>query len=80
SAEVTFNLINTPGFNDKAQIGENNIALIFKAMESIYSTSLVVITMASTPLIEDLKDALSDYVRLLPEFNGSIVFVHTRID
>ncbi|KAF9309950.1 hypothetical protein BG003_009116 [Podila horticola] len=68
-------------FNDHKkypQISENNIALIFKAMESIYSISLVVITISNTLFTEELKDVPSDYVRLFPEFNGGIVFVKVQ--
>ncbi|KAI9242919.1 MAG: hypothetical protein BYD32DRAFT_402182 [Podila humilis] len=77
---VSFRLIDTPGLNDTALNDESNIAIIFKALENIKSIHLVVITVANNPFTEGLKDALKAYVHLLPELNGNIVFLHTRID
>ncbi|KAG0022123.1 hypothetical protein BGZ81_008659 [Podila clonocystis] len=77
---VSFRLIDTPGLNDTALNDEANIAIIFKALENIKSIHLVVITVANNPFTEGLRDALEAYVNLLPELNGNIVFLHTRID
>ncbi|KAG0025667.1 hypothetical protein BGZ82_009895 [Podila clonocystis] len=77
---VSFRLIDTPGLNDTALNDEANIAIIFKALENIKSIHLVVITVANNPFTEGLRDALQAYVNLLPELNGNIVFLHTRID
>ncbi|KAG0025668.1 hypothetical protein BGZ82_009896 [Podila clonocystis] len=78
--KFTFNLIDTPGLNDSSLFDEVNIALIFKALENIKSIHLVVITVANNPFTEGLRGALQSYVNLLPELNGNIVFLHTRID
>ncbi|KAG0038658.1 hypothetical protein BGZ82_011311 [Podila clonocystis] len=78
--EATFNLIDTPGLNDTVLFDESNIATIFKALKDIKSVNLVAITVANNPFTDGLKDTLRAYVDLLPEFNGNIVFVHTKID
>ncbi|KAF9381383.1 hypothetical protein CPB97_007797 [Podila verticillata] len=78
--KVAFNLIDTPGLNDTSLFDETNIAIIFKALASIESINLVVITVANNPFTEGLMDALKAYIGLLPDFNGNIVFVHTRFD
>ncbi|KAG0090792.1 hypothetical protein BGZ93_009135 [Podila epicladia] len=82
SDQVTFNLYDTPGLNDTTLFDEKNIAIIFSALEKekVPSINLVVITVANNPFTEDLKNALKAYVNLLPDLNGNIVFVHTRID
>lgn len=80
AATVTFNLIDTPGLNDTSLVDETNIALIFKALKSLSSINLVVITVANNPFTEGLKDSLKAYINLLSEFNGVVVFVHTKID
>ncbi|KAG0341635.1 hypothetical protein BG000_008447 [Podila horticola] len=77
---VSFRLIDTPGLNDTALNDETNIAIIFKALENIKSIHLVVITIANNPFTEGLRDALQAYVNLLPELNGNIMFLHTKID
>ncbi|KAG0022122.1 hypothetical protein BGZ81_008658 [Podila clonocystis] len=79
-SKLTFNLIDTPGLNDSSLFDEVNIALIFKALEFVENIHLVVITVANNPFTEGLRDALQAYVNLLPELNGNIVFLHTRID
>ncbi|KAF9330202.1 hypothetical protein BG006_006820 [Podila minutissima] len=79
-APLSFKLIDTPGLNDTSLNDEANIAIIFKALETIKSIHLVVITVSNNPFTEGLKDALKAYVNLLPELNGNIVFLHTRID
>ncbi|KAF9381379.1 hypothetical protein CPB97_007793 [Podila verticillata] len=78
--KLAFNLIDTPGLNDTSLFDEANIAIIFKALASIDSINLVAITVSNNPFTEGLMDALKAYVELLPEFNGNIVFVHTKID
>ncbi|KAG0334537.1 hypothetical protein BG000_008244 [Podila horticola] len=82
SDKVTFNLYDTPGLNDTTLFDEKNIAIIFSALEKekVPSINLVVITVANNPFTEDLQNALKAYVNLLPDLNGNIVFVHTRID
>ncbi|KAF9310892.1 hypothetical protein BG003_008017 [Podila horticola] len=80
STPVTFNLIDTPGLNDTTLFDESNIAIIFKALAKVKAINLVVITISNNPFTEGLRDALQAYVDLLPEFNGNVVFVHTRID
>ncbi|KAF9295357.1 hypothetical protein BGZ74_010849 [Mortierella antarctica] len=77
---VSFNLIDTPGLNDTAIFDESNIVTIFKALASIESIDLIVITVANNPFTEGLTNALKAYIDLLPEFNAHIVFVHTKID
>ncbi|KFH69357.1 hypothetical protein MVEG_04170 [Podila verticillata NRRL 6337] len=77
---VTFNLIDTPGLNHISLSDENNIAIILKALASIESINLVVITIANSTFTASLVDALKTYVGLWPEFNGNLVFVHTKID
>ncbi|KAG0359698.1 hypothetical protein BG005_000324 [Podila minutissima] len=77
---ATFNLIDTPGLNDTAMFDETNIAIIFKALESIKTVNLAVITVVNNSLTEELKDALEAYINLLPELKTNIVFVHTKID
>lgn len=77
---IAFNLIDTPGLNDVGLMDERNIITIFKALEAIDHINLVAITVANTPLTEDLKDTFEDLINLLAEFNGNIVFVHTKID
>ncbi|KAG0334538.1 hypothetical protein BG000_008245 [Podila horticola] len=78
--KVTFNLIDTPGLNDTSLFDEANIAIIFKALTSIESVNLVAITVSNNPFTDGLMAALKAYVDLLPEFNGNIVFVHTKTD
>ncbi|KAG0090791.1 hypothetical protein BGZ93_009134 [Podila epicladia] len=80
AAMATFNLIDTPGLNDTSLFDEANIAIIFKALASIESVNLVAITVSNNPFTEGLMAALKAYVDLLPEFNGNIVFVHTKTD
>ncbi|KAI9242908.1 MAG: hypothetical protein BYD32DRAFT_402151 [Podila humilis] len=80
TAKVTFNLIDTPGLSDTSLFDETNIATIFKALESIESVNLAVVTVANNPLTQDLLNALKAYIDLFPELNGNIAFVHTRID
>lgn len=80
TAKATFNLIDTPVLNDTSLFDETNIATIFKALESIESVNLAVITIANNPLTEDLLNALKAYIDLVPELNGNIAFVHSRID
>lgn len=77
---IAFNLIDTPGLNDIGLMDERNIITIFKALETIDHINLVAITVANTPLTEDLRDTFRDLINLLVEFNGNIVFVHTKID
>ncbi|KAF9330206.1 hypothetical protein BG006_006824 [Podila minutissima] len=79
---ANFNLIDTPGLNDTNTtiFDESHIVTIFKALLSIESIHLIVITIANNPFTEDLTNALKAYIDLLPEFNAHIVFVHTRID
>ncbi|KAG0024982.1 hypothetical protein BGZ82_010281 [Podila clonocystis] len=76
----TFNLIDTPDLNDTNLFDDSNIAIIFKALESIEVVNLVVITIANNPFTEDLKRALEGYLNLLPELKTNVVFVHTKID
>ncbi|KAG0028401.1 hypothetical protein BGZ81_004774 [Podila clonocystis] len=80
SEMVTFNLYDTPGLNDF--FDDENIAIIFKALEKekVPSINLVVITVANNPFTEGLQNTLKAYVNLLPDLNGNIVFLHTRID
>ncbi|KAF9381380.1 hypothetical protein CPB97_007794 [Podila verticillata] len=80
--QVIFNLYDTPGLNDTDLTDEDNIAVIFKALEKekVPSINLIIITVANNPFTEDLQSALKTYVNLLPDLNGNIVFVHTRID
>ncbi|KAG0022121.1 hypothetical protein BGZ81_008657 [Podila clonocystis] len=80
AATATFNLIDTPGLNDTGKFDESNIATIFKALEAIKSVHLVVITVANNPFTEGLQNAIKAYIDLLPDFNGSLVFVHTKVD
>ncbi|KAF8950979.1 hypothetical protein BGZ52_000928 [Haplosporangium bisporale] len=80
AAMATFNLIDTPGLNDTSKFDENNLAIIFKALEDVTSIHLVVITVSSNPFTEGLQNALKAYINFLPELNGNIVFLHTRID
>jgi len=82
SEEVIFNLYDTPGLNDTELSDEENIAVIFRALqrEKVRSINLIIITVANNPFTEDLQSALKTYVNLLPDLNGNIVFVHTRID
>ncbi|KAF9337202.1 hypothetical protein BG006_005923 [Podila minutissima] len=82
SDQVTFNLYDTPGLNDTALFDEKNIAIIFSALEKekVPSINLVIITVTNNPFTEDLQNALKAYVNLLPDLNGNIVFVHTRIN
>ncbi|KAG0334468.1 hypothetical protein BG000_008305 [Podila horticola] len=82
SDKVTFNLYDTPGLNDTTLFDEKTIASIFNALEKekTLSINLVVITVANNPFTEDLQNALKANVDLLPDLNGNIVFVHTRID
>ncbi|KFH69379.1 hypothetical protein MVEG_04192 [Podila verticillata NRRL 6337] len=77
---ATFNLIDTPGLNDTSKFDENNLAIIFKALENVTSIHLVVITVSNNPFTEGLQNALKAYIDFLPELNGNIVFLHTRID
>jgi hypothetical protein len=49
-------------------------------LASIESINLVVITVSNYPFTEGLTDAVKAYIDLLPEFNGNIVIVHTRVD
>lgn len=58
---------------------ETNVAVIFKALASINSINLVVITLSNNSFTESLLDVLKAYVNLLPEFNGNFLFVYTRI-
>ncbi|KAF9309564.1 hypothetical protein BG003_009610 [Podila horticola] len=78
--KATFKLIDTPGLNDTALFDESNIVTIFKALEDIKSINLVAITLANNPFTDGLRNALQAYIDLLPEFNGNIVFVHTKVD
>ncbi|KAF9389850.1 hypothetical protein CPB97_010488 [Podila verticillata] len=80
--KVIFNLYDTPGLNNTDLTDEENIAFIFKAleMEEVQSIDLIIITVANNPFTEDLQYALENYVNFLPDLNGNIVFVHTRID
>lgn len=82
SDKVTFNLYDTPGLNDTTHFDEKNIASIFNALEKekVPSIHLVVFTVGNNPFTEDLQNALKDYLNLLPDLNGNIIFVHTRID
>ena len=82
SEEVIFNLYDTPGLNDTELSDEENIAVIFRALqrEKVRSINLIIITVANNPFTEDLQSALKTYVNLLPDLNGNIVFVHTRVD
>ncbi|KAG0010043.1 hypothetical protein BGZ81_003022 [Podila clonocystis] len=80
AATATFNLFDTPGLNDTSKFDEKNLAIIFKALEGVKSIHLVVITVSNNPFTEGLQNALSAYINFFPEFNGSIVFVHTKID
>ncbi|KAF9330204.1 hypothetical protein BG006_006822 [Podila minutissima] len=82
SDQVTFNLYDTPGLNEIALFDEKNIAIIFSALEKekVPSINLVIITIANNPFTEDLQNALKAYINLLPDLNGNIVFVHTKID
>ncbi|KAG0334536.1 hypothetical protein BG000_008243 [Podila horticola] len=80
AAQVFFNLIDTPGLDDTSKFDETNIAIIFRALRSIKSINLVVITLSDNAFTEGLQDALKAYVDLLPEFAGNIVFVHTKFD
>lgn len=80
ATKVTFNLIDTPRLNNTSQFDKSNIATIFKALEDIKSINLVVITIANNLFTDGLMDALKAHVDLLPDLNGIIVFVHTKID
>jgi len=78
--KVAFNMIDTPGLNDTSLFDETNIAIIFKALVSIEAINPIAITVSNNPFAEGLMDALKAYIDLLPEFNGNIVFAHTKID
>ncbi|KAF9309236.1 hypothetical protein BG003_010010 [Podila horticola] len=78
--KTTFNLIDTTGVNDTSMFRENNMAIIFKALKSIESIHLTVVTVANSAFTEDLKLALETYLNLLPELKANIVFVHTKTD
>ncbi|KAF9389855.1 hypothetical protein CPB97_010493 [Podila verticillata] len=80
SPKVAFNLIDTPGLNDISISDEGNLAIILKALSCIDSINLVAITVSDNPFTDGLMGALKAYVGLWPEFNGNIVFVHTKID
>lgn len=80
AATATFNLFDTPGLNDTSKFDEKNLAIIFKALEGVKSIHLVVVTVSNNPFTEGLQNALKAYINFFPEFNGSIVFVHTKID
>ncbi|KAG0038660.1 hypothetical protein BGZ82_011313 [Podila clonocystis] len=77
---ATFNLIDTPGWNDTSQFDDYNLAIILKALEDIKSIHLVVITISNNPFTEGLQNIIKAQVDLFPDFNGNIVFLHTRID
>ncbi|KAF9386355.1 hypothetical protein CPB97_003818, partial [Podila verticillata] len=76
--------IKSPKNNQRVDYGEfineANIAIIFKALASIESVNLVAIMVSNNPFTEGLMEALKAYIELLPEFNGNIIFVHTKID
>ncbi|KAG0022124.1 hypothetical protein BGZ81_008660, partial [Podila clonocystis] len=80
TSNVTFNLIDTPGLNDTSVFDESNITIILKALETVPTLHLFVITIANNPFTEGLNNSLKAYFNLLRELNGHVVFVHTRID
>ncbi|KAF9317875.1 hypothetical protein BG003_000187 [Podila horticola] len=78
--KATFKLMDTPDLNDTALFDKSNIVTIFKALEDIKSINFIGITLANNPFTGGLRNALQAYIDLLPEFNGNIVFVHTKAD
>ncbi|KAG0025666.1 hypothetical protein BGZ82_009894 [Podila clonocystis] len=80
TSNVTFNLIDTPGLNDTSVFDESNIAIILKALETVPTLHLFVITITNNPFTEGLNNSLKAYFNLLQELNGHVVFVHTKID
>lgn len=55
TSPFTFNLIDTPGLNGTSLFDETNLATIFKALASIESVNLVVITRSNNPFTEGLR-------------------------
>ncbi|KAF9351856.1 hypothetical protein BGX26_010189 [Mortierella sp. AD094] len=78
--ERKFILIDTPGLNDTQNFDEIHISSIFKALKGIRDIHLVLITVSNNVLSDGVKDALTSYVDMLPDFKGILAFVHTHIE
>ncbi|KAF9337182.1 hypothetical protein BG006_005903 [Podila minutissima] len=75
-----YNLIDTPGLNNTGSNDKSTLEYIFKRIGNISELNLVVVTVSNNPFTQDLKDALKNYFKLLKDFKGHLVFVHTKID
>ncbi|KAF9111120.1 hypothetical protein BGX27_005379 [Mortierella sp. AM989] len=77
---VLFNLFDTPGLNDTNSRDETQVAKIFKAIWDAGDIHLVIITVGKGQFSPALRKAIETYVKLFPEFNGIMAFLHTSID
>ncbi|KAG0359689.1 hypothetical protein BG005_000315 [Podila minutissima] len=75
-----YNLIDTPGLNNTGSNDKSTLEYIFKRIGNISELNLVVVTVSNNPFTQDLKDALKNYFKLLKDFKGHLIFVHTKID
>ncbi|KAG0318989.1 hypothetical protein BGZ99_005353 [Dissophora globulifera] len=75
----TFKLIDTPGLNDTNNFDEIHVSSIVKALAEISYLHLILITVSSSPFTTALRNALTCYVDLMPDFNGIIAFIHTNV-
>ncbi|KAG0087362.1 hypothetical protein BGZ93_011003 [Podila epicladia] len=75
-----YNLIDTPGLNNTGSNDKSTLEYIFKRIGNISALNLVVVTVSNNPFTQDLKDALKNYFKLLKDFKGHLVFVHTKVD
>ncbi|KAG0023150.1 hypothetical protein BGZ82_010811 [Podila clonocystis] len=86
SKSVQFNLIDTPGLNTTKGDDEKQIRKVLENLIDVQSKTkdktfhLVIITIASGPFTQGLKEAIKCYIEMFPDFNGIIAFVHTRFN
>ncbi|KAF9346184.1 hypothetical protein BGX26_002329 [Mortierella sp. AD094] len=75
-----FRFYDTPGLNDTFGQDEAHMEKIFSALSTAGAIHLVLVVVGMTPFTQGLKDALRNYVKIFPEFNGIMAVVHTKID
>lgn len=74
-----FNVINTPDFHRTRGDVQQHVQKVFHSLTEAKTIHLVVVTLTEGMISQGVKDVVTIYTEMFPDFNGIIVFIHMSI-